>query len=90
MGKKESHAGQRSISSSAEDILLVLLYRLHAIEKGEGSAKEEDVEAMEDLEAEDEEEDMRLRAWGSSKVLVGVLVLDSGSSCHGKSESPQW
>ena len=61
-------------------MLLDLLYRLHASENEEGSAKEEDVETMEDLEAEDEEEDVRLKGCGSSKVMRGVLVSISVNS----------
>ena len=80
MGKKASHAGQGCISSSAEVMLLDLLYRLHASENEEGSAKEEEVETMEDLEAEDEEEDVRLKGCGSSKVMRGVLVSISVNS----------
>lgn len=66
-------------------MLLDLLYRLHGNEKGEGSAKEEEVETMEDLEAEDEEEEVRLNGCGSSKVMMGVLESISAKSCF---ESP--
>lgn len=81
MGKKASHAGQGWNSSSAEVILLEVLYRLEAIENGAGSVKEEEVESMEDLEAEEEEEEARLNGWGSSKALEMILVSDSMGSC---------
>ena len=69
-------------------MLLVLLYRLQAMEKGESSGKEE-VETMEDLEAEDEEEDVRLKVCGSSKMLEGVLVSKGGESCREGLVSPK-
>lgn len=45
------------------------------------------METMEDLEAEDEDEVVRLKACGWSKVLKGVLV---SSSCFEVLESPEW
>lgn len=44
------------------------------------------METMEDLEAEDEDEVVRLKACGWSKVLRGVLV---SSSCFEVLESPK-